>query len=378
MAGVTRPHHSRHSGFGLVEIMVALVIGMLAAIVMMQVFALSEERKRTTTNGADIQSNGTITIFQLQRDISQAGYGITMYNLLNCPLTWSVNSGSSIASPVPIAPVTIIPYGSGSTLVPDGDPNTDSILILTGNTNGEPQGNKIISQSGLIDKVQMPTAFAKGDRVITAPDICSTNLLVDTIKDDPTATSVTVTTGGTTGTTLYNLGGAAAATAPRFLVYSVRGGNLTVCDYLANDCSLTSAANDSSVWVPIANNIVSLRAQYGRDTASLARTQVQIDTTTPRPTYVVDTYDQTIPNTACKWMRAPAVRIALVARNSQLNKTAVTTSAPSWAGSATTPIDVSNNSDGSANSNWGNYRYKVFQEVIPIRNLVWLGAQAGC
>ena len=61
MARVTRPHHSRHSGFGLVEIMVALVIGMLAAIVMMQVFALSEERKRTTTNGADIQSN-TINI----------------------------------------------------------------------------------------------------------------------------------------------------------------------------------------------------------------------------------------------------------------------------------------------------------------------------
>ena len=377
MAQTAKSLPQQHAGFGLIEIMVGLAISMLATIVMMQVFALSEARKRTTTNGGDAQSNGAITFFQLQRDISEAGYGFTMYSLLNCNLTWKVNSGSSIAAPIPIAPVTIIPYGSGSSLVPDGDPNTDALLVLTGNTNGEPQGNKIIEQAGTAYKMQMPSAFAKDDKVIAALDACSANLLIDQIADAPTTTTVTVVTGAT-GTTLYNLGGATTATAPRFLAYAVRNGNLTVCDYLANDCSLTANISDPSVWVPIANNIVSLRAQYGRDTASTARTQAQIDAITPRPTYIVDTYDQTSPNTACTWVRAPAVRIALVARNSQFNKDIVTTSTLSWAGSATTPIDVSKNPDGSANANWGNYRYKVFQAVIPLRNIVWMGAQAGC
>lgn len=382
MARITKSVLHRHAGFGLTEIMVGLIIGMLAAIIMMQVFALSEERKRTTTSGGDALSNGAITFFQLQQNISQSGYGFSVFNMLNCPLRWTVNSGSGIATAIPLAPVTIIPYGSGSPLIPDGDPDTDALLILTGNTNGEPQGNKFSeSPTSPVYKVQMPSAFAKHDRVIAAPDNCTGgSLLLDEIQDDPPdgATTVTVVTGVVGAAALYNLGGATTATKPRFLAYAIRGGNLTVCDYLVNDCGLAANAHDSSVWVPIATNIVSLRAQYGHDTASPVRTQAQIDAITPRPVYVVDTYDQTVPTNACTWARAPAVRLALVARNSQFNKTTVTTSAPQWDGSTSAPIDVSKNPDGSTNANWGNYRYKVFQAVIPLRNVVWIGAQAGC
>ena len=63
----------RTTGFGLIEIMVSLVIGMLAVIVMLQVFSLSEERKRTTTSGGDAQTNGNINLYRLQKDIRQAG-----------------------------------------------------------------------------------------------------------------------------------------------------------------------------------------------------------------------------------------------------------------------------------------------------------------
>ena len=58
----------------------------------------------------------------------------------------------------------------------------------------------------------------------------------------------------------------------------------------------------------------------------------------------------------------------------------MTTAAPTWAatnagspvGSASTPILL------TANANWQNYRYKVFQTIVPIRNIAWLGVQAGC
>ena len=36
------------------------------------------------------------------------------------------------------------------------------------------------------------------------------------------------------------------------------------------------------------------------------------------------------------------------------------------------------NPDGTANTNWQNYRYKVFQTIVPIRNITVKGAQTGC
>jgi len=43
----------KSKGFSLVEIMVGLTIGMFGILIMMQVFAIAEETKRTTTSGGD-------------------------------------------------------------------------------------------------------------------------------------------------------------------------------------------------------------------------------------------------------------------------------------------------------------------------------------
>jgi len=118
---------------------------------------------------------------------------------------------------------------------------------------------------------------------------------------------------------------------------------------------------------------------------------------------VVDIYSQTSPaNTgaskdACGWLRTPTIRLALVARNTQFEKTAVTAAAPLWdgstaannnpvwagstAGASANPIDLSLYPNGTANPNWRNYRYKVFQTTLPIRNItssVSLGVASGC
>jgi type IV pilus assembly protein PilW len=97
---------------------------------------------------------------------------------------------------------------------------------------------------------------------------------------------------------------------------------------------------------------------------------------------IVDVYDQTTPSPApppataptyeCKWAKISAVRLALVARNANYEKTAVTAAAPAWEGSTGNPIDL------SAIATWQNYRYKVIQTVVPMRNLAWQGAQPGC
>jgi type IV pilus assembly protein PilW len=154
---------------------------------------------------------------------------------------------------------------------------------------------------------------------------------------------------------LYNLG-----RTPRVQVYAVRAQQLTVCDMLASDCAQAADADNPAVWVPIGHQVVSLRAQYGRDT------------TAPAMDAVVDVFDQDAPTTACEWMRVSAVRLAVVARSPQQAAQAVTASAPTWAGSASQPIAL------DALEDWQQFRYRTFETLVPIRNMTWLPGAAGC
>tara|TARA_R110001599_G_scaffold64023_4_gene179455 strand:- start:135045 stop:136121 length:1077 start_codon:yes stop_codon:yes gene_type:complete len=351
----------RSTGFSLIEIMVGLAIGMLAIIVILQVFSLSEQRKRTTTGGGDAQSTGAIAFYQLQRDLSQAGYGLNAMQLLSCSFKWPVASGGNVTTAAAIAPVTINPP---ATIIPAGDANTDTLLIMYGNTNTEPEGNPVQTQAGTTYTMQMvKNAFAVNEHVIAAPLACgASELLLDKVSAID-ADAHTVTTGvNKTGTTLYNFG-----PSPTLIAYAIRGGNLTACDYTANDCGLAANVDNVSIWVPIASNIVSMRAQYARDTDGTMDA-------------IPNLYDQTSPTTNCGWVRVPALRMVLVARSAQFEKDPVTTAAPTWAGSvAGNPAgSASNPINLTANASWQNYRYKVFETIVPIRNVTWMGVPAGC
>lgn len=362
----------RQAGFSLVEIVVALVIGMLGMIVIMQVFGVFEGQKRSTSSGNEAQNNGAIALAGLQRDIQQSGYGISDLNLLACGLT--LPSGATLTD---LAPVTINPAAA---VVPLGDTNTDTLLVVYGNGNNSVLGSVIGTQSAnTVYPLTTTIEFTAADRVIARPVATSNpalartcSLTLDTVSAVATS-SVTVAPGvaGVTNGQLYDLGA-----APVVRAYAIRSGNLTVCNYMANNCGNAALITNSAVWVPIANGIVSMKAQYGKDSTTAAMVGI------------VDKYDQAsaVPAAAqstssqCGWARISAVRIALVARSGQYSSTAVTTSAPSWAGtSANNPAgSAANPIVLSADTNWQRYRYKVFETTIPIRNIVWMGVQSTC
>lgn len=110
-------------GFTLVEVLVAMVIGMIGLIIMMQVFSNAEGQKRATTGSGDAQSNGALAIYTLQRDIRQAGYGFNAINALGCAFTLPAPASLTLAQ---LAPVIINPPIAE---VPAGDANTDTLLI---------------------------------------------------------------------------------------------------------------------------------------------------------------------------------------------------------------------------------------------------------
>ena len=357
---------SRCAGFSLVEIMVGMVIGMLGIIVMMQVFALAEAQKRATTGGGDAQSNGAIALYGIQRDIRQAGYGLSDVNLLGCNV--QLRTAPSVVTLPSIAPLTINPAS-----IPPGDANTDTLLVVYGNANAAPVGDTITGQPAVwltyhlpqIYSVGAPGNFNVGDQVIAFPAARPSpcNLTMEPVVAVPalgdTSYNIEVATGQTIGSSgrLYDFG-----PAPKILAYAIRNATLTFCDYMVNDCSIAANTGNAAIWVPIASNIVSMRAQYGKDT------NVPMDD-------MVNAYNQTTPIAACDWVKTLAVGLVLVARNGNFEKNIVTTTAPTWTGtSETPPIPI----DLSADSNWQYYRYKVFETVIPIRNALWVGVIPGC
>lgn len=343
----------RHSmGFSLVEITVGMMIGLIGVAVMMQIFNVAEGYKRTTTGTSDAQSNGAVALYAIQKDVRQSGYGLNSRGLIGCNV--QLPSGVTLST---LAPTTI-----NHPDIPAGDANTDTVLVIYGNANGSPDGDRIVAwPSANIFSVSTPTSFQVGDRVVAqfSPVPTPCNLMMEPVlarTDVPP--NVTVATGvmsDATGGNLFNFG-----QAPSILGYAIRNGNLTQCNFMTSNCSSNGLINDPAVWVPIGSNIVSLRAQYGSDSSL------------PMDMVIDSPYHATTPASSCGWLRMLAIRFVLVARSEQYEKEIITAAVPTWAGSSDAPINLAGNTE------WQHYRYKVFQTVAPLRNMVALGANANC
>jgi type IV pilus assembly protein PilW len=81
--------------------------------------------------------------------------------------------------------------------------------------------------------------------------------------------------------------------------------------------------------------------------------------------------------------RIKAIRIAVVARNPKIEPASVNplptntcssrilpspTGLCAWAGTAASPAPAI---DLSADASWQRYRYRVFETIIPLRNIIW-------
>ncbi|WP_338848087.1 PilW family protein [Massilia sp. W12] len=338
----TATYPAKHrSGFSLIEVLVGLAIGMLGMLVMLQVFNLTDSGKRATTSGDDAQTSGALAIYSLQRDIRQGGFGFTARNLLGCSLR--LESGVTL----PAIGATII--NPGTDVIPAGDSNSDTLLVYVGNGMGIPSGDRINGHPSP-DNFRMvsPALFNINTRVIPGPDSTAfpcARTMTRVVATDPGG--VTTAAGDATVTVrdwLFDVG-----LSPRILAYAVRNSRLMQCDFMQNDCR--TGLSDPAIWQAVADNVVSMRARYAKQTVSRGGAS-QWDQVTPLPT-----------ESFASWQNILGIQLALVARSAQYEKTAVTLATPSWQGSATLPLNLSHLSD------WQHYRYKIFETTIPIRNI---------
>lgn len=347
----------RQTGFSLVELLVGLVIGLLATLVIMQVFATFEGQKRTTTGTADAQTNGSIALFTLQRDMQMAGFGLPVFDTQNPPLRCdpavvgsdlTVNHDGDGATPeIDMFPISITEGGAGA---------SDSIAIRYARDAAVAKSGiavKIIG-AGLNAGVENNLGCNNGDVVLmSAGTTCTMTTVDDADLNTPNTQIITLKNAAPASGSLACLGKWNQYT------YTVATNQLQ-----RNDAS-------SIIPTPIVSEIVDMQAQYGVSaTANSNQITAWVDASAP----------WAAPSVANR-NRIKAVRIAVVARNGLLEKedvdgsvacSSLTAANPTgvcaWEGTAGSPAPAI---DLSADANWKRYRYRVYETIIPLRNMIW-------
>ncbi|MFA6203610.1 MAG: PilW family protein [Gallionella sp.] len=340
----------RQSGFTLVELMVGMTIGLLVAVIILQVLSVFEAQKRTTTGTADAQTNGSIALFNIGRELQQAGYPLmpSTHSPLECTTTTYGATGIISLSPVSIS------NGVAAT----GVSASDTITLRYGSSGmgGIPT---TISTNPIANAVQVDNTFgcAVGDITLIS------NLTTCALSSVTAATAAGVTPA------MITLQNTTAAIPGANLACMGTWHEIT---YQVNATTGNLERQDGAAAAYVANvaGIVNIQAQYGISATANSNQVIQW----------VDPSGGTwaAPTTANRNL-IKAIRIAVVARNAKMEAgnvssvcSSTTASSPTglcaWAGNAVSPAPAI---DLSADANWRRYRYRVFETIIPLRNMIW-------
>ncbi len=380
-----RPAH----GFSLVELIVGIAISLIGVLVMFRMVSLWDLHSRTTTSGGDAQVTGTLAIYSLERDIKPAGMGFGQATppAMGCSVAVNDLLGPHLPTDTfLLQPVTITPG------VPAGAP--DGIDVLYGDSSfyvaQEPlQGSTAISKT-----LRRRNGFRPGDLAVVAgnpgagfgsADCALVEITGAANPDNKTldhgmAAYTSVYTGGLKAVRYNTLAGVGAGFISG-MMYSL-GPNPQLAQWRittnANGISALSRGewifNSNTLPVDVAENVINLKAQYGVDTDGNGR----ITNNGPNEWTTVAPPDFT---------QVLAVRVAVLVRSRQFERSAdgsaaaptgITPIPPSWANGNF----LMTNLDGTADSyaatpnnpnpnNWRFYRYRVYEKVIPLRNMIW-------
>lgn len=367
-------NHRFQGGLSLVELLIGLVIGLVATLAISNLFSGFEARKRMITGGADAQSSGVLAMYYMQRDAQNAGYGLPLYNSsdpspLLCPINTSINQAGVVIN---LSPVIIVDGGTGNDIVRIryGNPASGGASLRATGTMTAPtlDGRLIGCQENdvvLFHQTPANPNCSMGRLQSLRADRTINNL--SELNTPPTASPVTILNGadwvrfsclGAWNQYEYSLNAAMELTRT--------GGTPGTAPF------------PDSTAVPVASDIVALQAQYGiATTVDPTVTSITAAGFLNRVDQWVDATGTFGPGIALiDRNRIRAIRIAVVARDGNMQKTTVSQACNGaatgvsrvciWQADAT-PANV----DLSSLPNWQRYRYRTFEATIPLRNIIW-------
>lgn len=375
----------RHqAGLTLIELLVAMLIGLVLTLAVTSVVTIGEAHKRTTTSTNDMDQTGAYAAYLIDRAVRSAGSGIVQSTqpidrgVFGCKLNAGTMLPRTSTFPAPfdnflkgatntlrIAPVMIASgqsaagsdvlitmggyAGAGGISRPLTNAGTATTLLLDNTIGFAANDLALVSQSGTDDCLLEQVASVAGQTVT----LNSSSTYYTTGPSD-----LITTLAASTATYVTPLGSAAAGNV-QFQMFGV-GDNSTLFSY---DLLQTSGNDNAQA---IADGVIALRALYGLDTNGDGILDAWAD---PSATG----YDiATVMATPATIRQIMAVRVSLVLRGANYERDAVSASSLTLFGDAKNAAGTSIKQTVTLSSDDQHYRYRVVDSVIPLRNMLLL------
>ncbi|WP_084186827.1 PilW family protein [Andreprevotia chitinilytica] len=403
----------RASGFSVVELMVVVAISLIMSVAIFGVLKAFEGRKRSTTSVNDVNQAGSYALYQLDKLIRSAGsgYSANAASTYGCRLNASVGGtqilpAATLASPfdkvpaivnVPtagsfrLAPVIIVPSAGYSGV---GNSGSDVLIVMSGSA-GYGEVNSYFKKAAAAPNVNLlnTLGFSSNDLILLADQPASTasttNIepcYIEQIGGTPTADQLPLSGSyyHASGTDKYTSGNAASINAisssgMAFNIGNLTAGTLNLPNFqlVGLDATNTLYSYDllnavSATPQAIADGIYDMRAVYGISASSTLGSAITWVAPTGAYAPAALLAGTVAANAALQKIRA--IRIGLVLRTSAPENTQVTTSpltmfsdltagnpAPSYSKTLSASYPSTYPSER-------NYRYRIIESSIPIRN----------
>jgi len=396
-------------GLSLVELMIAMVIGLIVMIVVYQMFVVSEGTRRTSVAGNDAQMSAAIAIGALQDTIRNGGYGLTSFDSVYgvAPIGCNVlgyHAGTGAFINFALTPVTVgqgadnnaagigkdadsitvvysdLAYPTVPVNLLAGMTSTTADLLVTNRFSINPGDVLVVADSPA--RLNPPQAGVAIACALTEATATPTN---------PPGPTILATVRHTLGTYVDNTGqnrlvrfngpggiGASSGNPAGLLfrttasVYNL-GPNPSVVTFRVQNNQLMRSDLLANTTMALVDGVVSLQAQYGVGLDTLDANGL------PGTDGFADVFNPGAGQGA--WQTAApgnpglviAVRLAVLTRGNLMeakdkgtglcNATAAASPELVWAGGS---FDVTGTVD------WNCYRYKKFEAVVPLRNIIWM------
>ena len=417
-----------HRGFSLVELMVGMVIGFITLAVIVQSLSVFEVHKTTTTAAADAQENGLLALSAIERDTRRAAAGFNHPALLQCQLFFSAyqevsGTGAPVAvgaaAPLPLLiedgavndriSLRIASYLEGvvPTVLTEDQTVLGGALVFTVDRGFQFRGEPINAGDPPADLILVADREPVLDPILgTTLRRCALMNVSTVVASTDGASTLTVQHGPSGKKPEYNAsiafmtsnhwpGFGLRGTVPFretsyvFRLGSTAAGGIVQRDYEINaNQGLQAVINGmgNATTEVLANDVVALQAQYGISATPGSREITQW-VNPSGATWGSAALNPPVLTAAVtdNRLRIKAVRIAVVARSGKREGEIVTTACTennalaasnfgpcSWTDdSAASPAPAIDLRAAPGDTEWQHYRYRVYQTIIPMRNLLW-------
>jgi len=352
-----RQHMVRIQGFSLVELMVALTIGLIILSSVSMLFVSSKKTYTTQDRLARLQENARFAMQFIIKDLRLTGYYGCVDEINADSVSNTLNSSTSFAynAQIPLEGLNSAAgtwYPSGSATLPSGIASgTDAIAIRMGDASSSVYIDTEMPNSSAELKVNSVTGFNTGD-IIMVSDCTSTDIMQITQVQ---TSSVKLQ---------HNPGGGSSpgnSTQKLSKAYSPSGNGTRVMKFMTRQYFIaTGASGNPALWrqdntatpVELVDGIESLQILYGKNTDGIV----------PKVPNVYLQAGATGLQTAADWSSVVSIRIGILARTVNDKDTDID--------SGTYDVDGDGNTDFTPLSNPPDRnKRRIFQAAVQLRNL---------